>query len=62
MTHSRKSAFLYLSDLLAPLPGLDGLAELWRGETILEDQNENISVPSLVMIEDILKKFPKALR
>lgn len=53
----------YLSiTMLAPLPGLNGLAELWRGETILEDQNENISIPSLPMIEDILDNFPKALR
>ena len=48
--------------MLAPLPGLEGLAELWRGEMTLEDKNENISIPSLVMIEEILKKFPKALR
>jgi hypothetical protein len=53
----------YLSiTMLAPLPGLEGLAELWRGETILEDENEDITVPSMTMIEEILQKFPKALR
>ncbi|MBR5900997.1 hypothetical protein IKZ40_01475 [bacterium] len=53
----------YLSiTMLAPLPGLEGLAELWRGETVLEDENEDITVASMTMIEDILKKFPKALR
>ena len=53
----------YLSiTMLAPLPGLEGLAELWRGETTLEDENENIRIPSLLMIEDILENFPKAVR
>ena len=53
----------YMSiSMLAPLPGLEGLAELWRGQTTMEDQNNTIQVASLRMIEKILDDFPKALR
>lgn len=48
--------------MLAPLPGLEGFAELWKGEIVLEDDNPNISVPSLLMIEEVLKSFPAAHR